>query len=68
MFLASDVDRVRYAATFLIASSCMVLGPMSNAHISANVVSDTARSSSIGLNVSFSRPKFFLGSPELRSV
>ncbi|KAH6693418.1 major facilitator superfamily domain-containing protein [Plectosphaerella plurivora] len=51
MFLASRVNTVRYAATFLIASSAMVLGPMSNAHISANVVSDTARSSAIGLNV-----------------
>lgn len=53
MFLASKVATVRYAATFLIASSAMVLGPMSNAHISANVVSDTARSSAIGLNVMF---------------
>ncbi|KAF6827708.1 transporter C11D3.18C 4 [Colletotrichum musicola] len=53
MFLASKVPTVRYAATFLIASSAMVLGPMSNAHISANVLSDTARSSAIGLNVMF---------------
>ncbi|KAH0428258.1 major facilitator superfamily transporter [Colletotrichum camelliae] len=51
MFLASKVAKIRYAATFLIASSAMVLGPMSNAHISANVLSDTARSSAIGLNV-----------------
>ncbi|KAK2787086.1 hypothetical protein FQN52_007352 [Onygenales sp. PD_12] len=50
MFLASRVAVVRYAATFLIASSTMVLGPMSNSQISANVVSDTARSSAIGLN------------------
>ncbi|KAK2047215.1 major facilitator superfamily transporter [Colletotrichum somersetense] len=53
MFLASKVARVRYGATFLIASSAMVLGSMSNAHISANVVSDTARSSAIGMNVMF---------------
>jgi MFS family permease len=52
MFLGSKVAEVRYAACFLIASSAMVLGPMSNAHISANVVTDTARSSAIGLNVS----------------
>ena len=52
MFLASTVAQVRYGATFLIASSAMALGPMSNAHVSANVVSDTARSSAIGLNVS----------------
>ncbi|OLN96665.1 putative transporter C1039.04-like protein 1 [Colletotrichum chlorophyti] len=50
-FLASDMARARYAATFLIASTAMVLGTMSNAQISANVVSDTARSSAIGLNV-----------------
>ncbi|TDZ41271.1 putative transporter [Colletotrichum trifolii] len=53
MFLASKVARVRYGATFLIASSTMVAGPMSNAAISANIVSDTARSSAIGLNVMF---------------
>ncbi|KAL6857821.1 hypothetical protein ACO1O0_005264 [Amphichorda felina] len=53
MFLASKVNSVRYGATFLITSSSMVMGPMSNAHISANVVSDTARSSAIGLNVMF---------------
>ncbi|KAG7138997.1 putative transporter C11D3.18C like protein [Verticillium longisporum] len=53
MFLASETATIRYAATFLIASSAMVMGPMSNAHISANVVSDTARSSAIGLNVMF---------------
>lgn len=53
MFLASEMAKVRYAATFLIASSCMTLGPMSNAQISANVVSDTARSSAIGMSVMF---------------
>lgn len=52
MFLASELSEVRYAACFLIASSAMVIGSLSNAHISANVVSDTARSSAIGLNVS----------------
>ena len=51
MFLASKVAEVRYGACFLIASSAMVIGSMSNAHISANVVSDTARSSAIGINV-----------------
>lgn len=53
MFLGSKVAEVRYGACFMIASTCMVLGTMTNAHISANVVSDTARSSAIGLNVSF---------------
>ncbi|KAG7420891.1 major facilitator superfamily domain-containing protein [Fusarium sp. MPI-SDFR-AT-0072] len=53
MFLASETPSVRYGACFLIASTCMVLGTMTNAHISANVVSDTARSSAIGMNVMF---------------
>ncbi|RSL51090.1 hypothetical protein BHE90_016348 [Fusarium euwallaceae] len=53
MFLGSKVAEVRYGACFMIASTCMVLGTMTNAHISANVVSDTARSSAIGLNVMF---------------
>ncbi len=53
IFLASDDARVRYAATFLIASSTFALGPMTNAQVSANVVSDTARSSAIGTNVMF---------------
>ncbi|KAI5456567.1 major facilitator superfamily domain-containing protein [Mariannaea sp. PMI_226] len=53
MFLGTKVATARYAATFLIASTCMVLGSLTNAHISANVVSDTSRSSAIGLNVMF---------------
>jgi MFS family permease len=53
MFLASVDPQVRYGATFLIASSAFALGPMTNAHVSANVVSDTARSSAIGTNVMF---------------
>src|SRR3569833_1655429 len=51
MFLASMDAQVRYGATFLIASSAFALGPMTNAQVSANVVSDTARSSAIGTNV-----------------
>ncbi|KAF7548677.1 hypothetical protein G7Z17_g6909 [Cylindrodendrum hubeiense] len=53
MFLGTDNANARYAACFLIASTCTVLGTLTNAHISANVVSDTARSSAIGLNVMF---------------
>ncbi|KAH6950692.1 hypothetical protein HG530_011357 [Fusarium avenaceum] len=53
MFLATETQHVLYGACFMIASTCMVLGTMTNAHISANVVSDTARSSAIGLNVMF---------------
>lgn len=51
MFLGSQNQTVRYAATFLIASSTFSLGALTNAQVSANVVSDTARSSAIGANV-----------------
>lgn len=51
MFLGSQDSSVRYGATFLIASSVFALGPLTNAHVSANVVSDTARSAAIGTNV-----------------
>jgi sugar phosphate permease len=54
MFLASSTAQVRYGATFLIASSAFALGPITNAQVSANVVSDTARSSAIGANGEFS--------------
>ncbi|KAH7025018.1 major facilitator superfamily transporter [Microdochium trichocladiopsis] len=53
MFLASHASAVRYGATFLIASSAFALGPITNAQVSANVVSDTARSTAIGMNVMF---------------
>ncbi|KAK4452643.1 major facilitator superfamily domain-containing protein [Podospora aff. communis PSN243] len=51
MFLATSNANVRYGATFLVTSSLFSLGPMTNGQVSANVVSDTARSSAIGLNV-----------------
>lgn len=51
MFLGSTVANVRYGAIFLIASSAFALGPLTTAHVSANVVSDTARSAAIGMNV-----------------
>ena len=51
MFLGSHASTVRYGATFLIASSTFAIGPLSNAQVSANVVSDTARSAAIGMNV-----------------
>jgi len=50
MFLASKNPQVRYGATFLVASSAFALGPITNAQVAANVVSDTARSSAIGTN------------------
>ncbi|KAL4875223.1 major facilitator superfamily domain-containing protein [Aspergillus karnatakaensis] len=51
MFLASKENMVRYGATFLIASGAFAFGALTNAHVSNNVVSDTARSAAIGTNV-----------------
>lgn len=48
MFLASTNPNVRYGATFIIASGAFAFGALTNAQVSANVVSDTARSSAIG--------------------
>ncbi|KAJ5691767.1 hypothetical protein N7462_001190 [Penicillium macrosclerotiorum] len=53
MFLASENNMVRYGATFIIASGAFAFGALCNAHVSANVVSDTARSSAIGTTVMF---------------
>lgn len=50
IFLATESPQARYAATFLIASSAFCMAPITNSHISANVLSDTARSSAIGTN------------------
>lgn len=50
MFLGSTDPKVRYGAAFLITSSAFTWGPMTNAQVSANVVSDTARSSAIATN------------------
>ncbi|UKZ76194.1 hypothetical protein TrVFT333_003891 [Trichoderma virens FT-333] len=51
MFLGSTDQKVRYGATFLVASSAFALGPLTNAQVAANVVGDTARSAAIGTNV-----------------
>ncbi|KGO74106.1 Major facilitator superfamily domain, general substrate transporter [Penicillium italicum] len=53
MMIASEDSMVRYGATFIIASGAFVLGPLCNANASANVISDTARSSAIGTTVMF---------------
>jgi sugar phosphate permease len=53
MFLASSDGHVRYGATFLIAIGAFAFGALTNAHVSNNVVSDTARSAAIGCNVMF---------------
>lgn len=53
MFLATDTAQglVRYGATFLITTGAFSFGALTNAQVSANVVTDTARSSAIGMNV-----------------
>ncbi|KAF2828767.1 MFS general substrate transporter [Ophiobolus disseminans] len=53
MFLGSTSSKVRYAATFIITTGAFNSGALANAHVAANVVSDTARSSAIGMNVMF---------------
>ncbi|KAJ5354933.1 hypothetical protein N7541_005977 [Penicillium brevicompactum] len=53
MFLASENSMVRYGATFIIASGAFAFGALCTAHASANVISDTARSSAIGTTVMF---------------
>jgi sugar phosphate permease len=54
MFLATSNFMVRYAATYIVASLIFISGAIPNAQVSANVVSDTARSSAIGWNVMLS--------------
>ncbi|KAK4224206.1 putative transporter [Podospora fimiseda] len=51
IFLGTTEASARYGALFLLSSSIFAMGPMTNAQVSANVISDTARSSGIGLNV-----------------
>lgn len=53
IFLGTTNGHARYGATFLVASSAFALGPLTNSHISANVLSDTARSAAIGTNGNF---------------
>ncbi|KAF4548442.1 MFS-type transporter-like protein 77 [Elsinoe fawcettii] len=48
MFLATRDARVRYAAIFFMTSTAFCYGALVNAHVSANVVSDSARSAAIG--------------------
>ncbi|KAK4162879.1 major facilitator superfamily domain-containing protein [Cladorrhinum sp. PSN259] len=53
IFLGTTDANTRYGALFLLSSSIFAMGPMTNAQVSANVISDTARSSGIGMNVMF---------------
>lgn len=57
IFLATESPQARYAATFMIASSAFCMAPITNSHISANVLTDTARSSAIGTNGKFLKSK-----------
>lgn len=50
MFLASSGARVRYGATFLVAAGSFAYGALTSAHVSANVISDTARTAALGMN------------------
>ncbi|EWY97282.1 hypothetical protein FOYG_02144 [Fusarium oxysporum NRRL 32931] len=51
IFLATSNPHVRYAATFLPVCGIFALGAFPNAHVSANVISDTSRSSAVAFNV-----------------
>ncbi|KAI1211239.1 putative MFS transporter [Annulohypoxylon truncatum] len=51
MFLASKDPKVRYAATFFTAISTFAAGPLANAQVSAQVISDSARSMSLATNM-----------------
>ncbi|KAK9899769.1 MFS general substrate transporter [Cystobasidium minutum MCA 4210] len=51
MFLATTNGHVRYGATFLITSGAFSFGALTNAQVSANLLSDTSRSAGIGANV-----------------
>lgn len=53
IFLATTDSKALYAATFFIASGAFNSGVLCNAQVSANVVSDSARSAAIGTNVMF---------------
>ncbi|KAI0477454.1 MFS general substrate transporter [Xylariaceae sp. FL0804] len=53
MFLASDVPKVRYVASFFTAVSAFTMAALAHAQVSANVVSDSSRSISIATNMMF---------------
>lgn len=53
IFLATTNSHARYGATFIIAFGCYTFGALLNSQLSANVVSDTARSGAIGVGVLF---------------
>ena len=50
ILISTSDATARYAAIFLTASSVFIGGPLSNAQVSANTASDTARGMAIGVN------------------
>lgn len=50
IFLATMNANIRYGAVFLSASTAFSLGAMTNAQVSANAISDSARNIAIGTN------------------
>lgn len=53
IFLGTLDPHARYAATFLVASTVFTMGSMTNAQVSCNVVTDTARTAAMATNVAF---------------
>ncbi|KAG6134584.1 hypothetical protein E4U28_005761 [Claviceps purpurea] len=53
MFLGTTNPSVRYGAVFLPSLGIFTYGALTNSHVAANVVSDTAKSSAIATNVMF---------------
>ncbi|KAM0816537.1 putative Major facilitator superfamily (MFS) profile domain-containing protein [Seiridium cardinale] len=53
MFPSSRDSTIRYAALFVIASTVFTPGALTYAQVSANVVSDSARSMAVATNMSF---------------
>ncbi|KAI1618707.1 retrograde regulation protein 2 [Exophiala viscosa] len=51
MLLATQTPQIRWAALFFVASGVYPYGALCDAQISANVISDTARSAAIGTNI-----------------
>lgn len=50
MYLASADQQIRYAASFLVACGAFAYGALCSSNVSANVISDTARSAAISTN------------------
>jgi MFS family permease len=53
IFLGTLDPHARYVATFLVASTLYTMGSLTNAQISCNVVSDTARTAAMATSATF---------------